>query len=87
MAKIPKSVDDGMLLRIREKGHEALNGVPGDLILGISIFPDKEYKREGSNILSEKKITVSQAILGGVCDVETVDGTKQIKYHPGVEHN
>jgi molecular chaperone DnaJ len=57
LAKIPKSVDNGMLLRIKGKGHEALNGKTGDLIICIVTLLDKEYTREGNNILSEKKIT------------------------------
>ena len=32
---IPKSVDTGMLLRIRDKGHQAFNGEFGDLILKV----------------------------------------------------
>jgi molecular chaperone DnaJ len=37
MVKIPKSVEDGMLLRIRGKGDEALNGKPGDLIIRLNV--------------------------------------------------
>ena len=31
--RIPKSVEDGMLLKIREKGNQAMNGHYGDLIV------------------------------------------------------
>ena len=37
MVKIPRSVETGMLLRVREKGHEALNGKPGDLIIKTNV--------------------------------------------------
>jgi len=46
-----------MLLRIKGKGHDALNGKSGDLIIMIKSLQDKEFTREGNNILSEKKIT------------------------------
>ena len=36
---IPKSVDTGMLLRIRDKGHQAFNGEFGDLILKVNVEP------------------------------------------------
>jgi len=36
---IPKSVDTGMLLRIRDKGHQAFNGEFGDLILKVKVEP------------------------------------------------
>ena len=80
LAKIPRSVDTGMLLRIRGKGNEALNGKPGDLILIAYVEPHEEYTRKGLDIVSEKRISFSQAVLGGFCDVETIEGTGQIKF-------
>lgn len=59
LAKIPRSVDTGMLLRIRGKGNEALNGKPGDLILVVNVTPHEEYTRKGLDILSEKRISFS----------------------------
>lgn len=37
VVKIPRSVETNMLLRVRDKGHEALNGKPGDLILKMAV--------------------------------------------------
>lgn len=65
MVKIPRSVETGMLLRIREKGHEALNGKAGDLILKPIVKEHPDYRREGFDIHSEKKISVTTAIFGG----------------------
>ena len=48
--KIPKSVDDGMLLRIKDKGHQALNGRSGDLIIQIELNPHERFTREGYDI-------------------------------------
>lgn len=87
LVKIPKSVDDGMLLRIREKGDQALNGHFGDLILQIDLLEHPEFKRKGFDIYSEKKISVTQAIIGGNCEVETIHGTKSVRIAPGTEHN
>lgn len=63
--KIPASVDTGMLLRVRGKGYHSLNGSPGDLILNVYVQPHPEYKRKGFDILSDKEISVTQAIFGG----------------------
>ena len=57
--KIPPSVDDGMLLRIREKGHQALNGNIGDLILNVGIIPDRDYTRKGFDIHSTINVSVT----------------------------
>ena len=85
--KVPKSVDEGMLLRIREKGHEALNGISGDLILHLKCKPDSQYKRSGFDILSDKVITYTQAVFGGITEIETINGKRKITIEPGTEHN
>lgn len=87
LVKIPKSVDDGMLLRIREKGDQALNGNCGDLILQMVLDEHPEFKRKGFDIYTEKKISVTQAIIGGNCEVDTIHGKKSVRITPGTEHN
>lgn len=57
--KIPKSVDNNMLLRIKEKGDQALNGNFGDLILLVKLGDHPEFQRKGFDIYSTKRITVT----------------------------
>ena len=85
--KIPKSVDNGMMLRVKGKGHEALNGVSGDLILKVEVDMFPGYSRDGYDLHSTKNISVTQAIFGGQCEIETIQGLKTIKIQPGTEHN
>lgn len=85
--KIPKSVDHGMLLRIRDKGHQALNGAFGDLILHMAVMPHPRFRREGYDIHSTKSLTVTQAIFGGECEIETIKGPRKYKILPGTQHN
>lgn len=87
LVKIPKSVDNGMLLRIKEKGDQALNGNYGDLILQVTLEEHPEFKRKGFDIYSTKKISVTQAIIGGQCEVDTIHGKKKLQIAPGTEHN
>ena len=86
--KIPKSVDNSMLLRVRGKGNEALNGQPGDLILSVNVDQDfSGFKRNRYDIHSDISITFTQAIFGCTVNVETVEGTKPLKIPPGTDHN
>ena len=87
--KIPKSVDDGMILRVKEKGHQALNGHFGDALFLVKVNKESlvDFKRDGYNILSEKQITLTQAIFGGECEVETINGMKKVQIMPGTQHN
>lgn len=67
-----------MALRVRDKGHQASNETYGDLILVVKVKPNDIFQRKGFDIYSEKKISVSKAILGGNCKVETLEGEKTI---------
>ena len=84
---VPASVDNGMVLRVKGKGNEAVGGEPGDLILMIKVQESDTFKRDGFDIYTDKKISVTQAILGGPCEIETIRGPKKINVFPGTEHN
>ena len=66
-----------------KKGNTSLNGESGDLLIKITVKPHPVFKREGSDILSEKKITVTEAILGTTLEVDTVYGKSKLKIPPG----
>lgn len=63
-----------MVMRVREKGHQALNGSYGDLLMTVNILPDKHYIREEYNIRSTVNVSVTQAILGCTISVDTIEG-------------
>ena len=63
-----------MLLRIKQKGDQALNGNFGDLILKVVLDERPKFKRKGFNIYTDKKISVTQAIFGGECEIDTIYG-------------
>ena len=68
-----------MLLRVRDRGHQALNGKAGDLILTINLLQHANFTRKDYDILSDVNITVTQAIMGGMINVDTIHGSKQLK--------
>ena len=84
--KIPAGIDDGMAIRLREKGGEAPSGgTRGDLYVRIRVKPDKHLTREGNIILSEEVVSMADAALGCEIDVETVDGTVRMKVPAGTQ--
>ena len=84
--KIPAGIDDGMAIRLREKGGEAPSGgTRGDLYVRIRVKPDKHLTREGNIILSEEVVSMVDAALGCEIDVETVDGTVRMKVPAGTQ--
>ena len=84
--KIPAGVDEGNKLRVSGEGDYGLNGgPPGDLYVVLYAKPHKAFKRDGVNIYLEKGISFSQAAIGDIIEVETVDGIKELKIHVGIQ--
>ncbi len=76
---IPAGIDHNQTISLRGQGNAGLNGGPtGDLLITISIRPHEYFQREGSSILYEMPVSVTQAILGAELEVPTLDG--KVKY-------
>lgn len=73
-----------MNLRMSKKGNFSLKGEAGDLLLKVNVRPHPYFKREGADILCDKKITLTQALLGGKVQVKTLNGTSEVNIRPGI---
>lgn len=71
--KIPAGVDDDSRIRF------------SDFDLIINIKPHPLFKRQGQDIYLEKEISYPLAVLGGVVEVETIDGKLKLKVRPGTQ--
>ena len=87
--KIPAGISSGKKLRIHGKGlQDSSGGLPGDLFLNIQVLPHHVFMREGDDLLIEKSIPYSKAVLGATLDVETLEGpVKRIKVPAGTQNN
>jgi len=84
--KIPAGVDTGTRLRVSNEGDAGQRGgPPGDLYVYLFVQEDPEFRRDGSNILSEFKISYLQAILGAQLPVKTVDGEETLAIPAGTQ--
>jgi curved DNA-binding protein len=84
--KIPRGIPSGKKLRLSGKGMEGRNGGPqGDLYLQVSIKEHPFFKREGDDLLVEKEINFSEAVLGTTIEVPTLEGMKKVKIPPGTQ--
>ena len=71
--KIPSGVDDGSRIRFGE----------ADIV--IEVIPDKKFRREGYDIVSELELSFPQAALGDEIEVETVEGKVKIRIPQGTQ--
>jgi len=82
--KIPAGIDEGETIVLRGQGEAGVKGATaGNLYLTFHIQPDPEFKRKGVDILSEKEISISQAVLGGKVKIQTLEGEVVLKIPAG----
>jgi curved DNA-binding protein len=61
-----------------------MGGPSGDLYLLIKIMPHAIFIREGSNLVIDRHITLSEAVLGTEIPVPTLEGKNlKVKIPPG----
>lgn len=84
--RIPAGIKSGQSIRLEGLGESGGKGGPaGDLYVAVTVSPDKRFSREGDDIHSEEKISFSQAALGDKIEVETIDGTVNMKIPAGTQ--
>ncbi len=84
--KIPSGVEDGMQLKVPNKGNEAPgNGVPGDLLVAIETIEHSKLKREGDNLHYDLYISLSEAVLGTSKEIDAIGGKVRIKLESGIQ--
>ncbi|MHA1267463.1 MAG: molecular chaperone DnaJ [Candidatus Helarchaeota archaeon] len=83
---IPAGVESGNRLRIQGEGEAGPQGAPpGDLYVVIHVKPHPIFERHNSHLICEKKITFSQAVLGGKIEVPTLDGATRLTIPAGTK--
>ncbi|MGC1404771.1 MAG: DnaJ C-terminal domain-containing protein [Thermodesulfobacteriota bacterium] len=87
MVKIPPGITTGKKLRIPAKGEGGqAGGPPGDLFIQIKVLEDPLFKVEEQNLVVEKEINFTQAVLGTHVEVPTLDGKSlHVKIPPGTQ--
>ena len=71
--KIPPGVDDGSEIRF------------SNFVLVCQVSPHRKFRRRGYDVVSEEEISFSQAALGIVKEIETVDGPVKIRIPSGTQ--
>ncbi|KAL6861808.1 hypothetical protein ACP4OV_017508 [Aristida adscensionis] len=83
---IPAGVDSGDTIHVRGAGNSGgLGGQPGSLYIKLQVESDPVFARDGADIHVEKRISFTQAILGGKVEVPTLDGKTEVKIPKGVQ--
>lgn len=70
---IPRGIDDGELLIIKDKGN-IIDNFKGDVKIFIKIENNTEFKRCGLDLIYEKMISLKEALCGFTFELKHLDG-------------
>lgn len=84
--KIPAGINAGEMVRLSGGGEAIEGGASGDLYIRIQIKKHPVFKKEGLNLTMQKKIKLTDALLGADFDIETLDGILTLKIPEGIQY-
>ncbi|XP_047942282.1 chaperone protein DnaJ-like isoform X2 [Salvia hispanica] len=83
---IPPGVEEGARMQVRGEGNsDSMRGIAGDLYLVLHIDEKQGIKRDGMNLYSRVDVDYTEAILGVLKKVDTVEGIKDLQIPPGTQ--
>lgn len=71
--KIPPGVNNGSRIRFE------------DFDIIVDVRPHEKFSREGADVVSEESISMTQAALGDILEIETVQGKVKVKIPEGTQ--
>jgi len=83
---VPAGVDDGATLRLTGRGAVgARGGGAGDLYVRIRVRADERFERRGDDLLHHLEVPMTQAALGAVVHLDTLDGSEELTIPGGTQ--
>lgn len=84
--KIPAGIDNGQTIVMNGQGEPGQRGGPnGDLYIRVNIRPHKLFRREGTTLLLDMPITITQAALGAEVDIPSLREPVRYRIPEGVQ--
>jgi len=85
---IPAGINNTEMLKMVGQGEDIQGGQSGDLYIKVRVKPHGIYKRDGLNLTMDLPIKLSEAILGMVYNLKTLEGNNiEVKIPEGINHN
>jgi DnaJ-class molecular chaperone len=71
---VPKGIDEGEIILLKDKGNIVSETSKGDIKIFIKILNDTDFKRSGLDLILEKTITVKEALCGFTFELKYLTG-------------
>ncbi len=86
MVSIPAGIDNGMSVRVRDKGEPGVNGGPrGDLLVEVRVARHPLFQRDDMTLYSAAPVSFTKAALGGKIRIRTIDGEVEYELKAGTQ--
>lgn len=84
--RIPAGVDDHTRLRLSGEGEPSPDGgPPGDCYCFIRVKKHPLFERDGQHLICQVPVAYSQAALGAMIEVPTLEGSTELEIPPGTQ--
>ena len=85
--RIPAGVENGATIKVNGKGSASTTkGPDGDLAIKLMVREHQNIKRKGFDVYTTVNLKVSQAVLGGAVEIETLSGKVMLEVSPGLKN-
>lgn len=84
--KIPSGIENGEMIRLSGGGEAISGGETGDLYIKVHVKKHSVFRKEGSNLVMDLLVKLSQALLGDTVVVKTLDGDVSLKVPEAIVH-
>ena len=87
--KVPAGIDNDQTIRVRGEGNQTAsnNGVPGDLLINITVNNHSLLVRKGFDLYVDVYAPITTLMLGGKVTIPTLKGTQTIDVAPLTQSN
>lgn len=81
---IPAGVTSGQVLRLKAQGEAGpMGATPGDALVELNVKSHAQFERDGDNIKTDLKISLTEAVEGGKVTVATPSGNVALSVPAG----
>jgi hypothetical protein len=71
---IPRGIDDGEIITVKDKGNVFNNENKGDVKIFIKVDNNTNFERSGVDLLTNKTISLKEALCGFTFDLKYING-------------
>jgi molecular chaperone DnaJ len=83
---IPKGIHDGQQIRVRGEGHAGFRSSErGNAFVVVRVRPDERFVRDGDDLHTAVRLTMTEAALGTTATVTSLSGEVPLEVPPGTQ--